>query len=905
MPEDQSPKQKTRFQRLLEFFNLTSISQTTPITTEYDNTKLGKYSQRELNKLSNRYISSLRDDHHHQRSDLLPITSLRPYLLDIYNKSGMDKNTAKRLVALAPELGRANKILTSSILSPNDLQKNKLLFECQIPGLEDSDTIFTDLNELLNEHFNNNLKLDEKLSTWLSEILFESGAKAVLCLPPQITDNMFDNITLNSSHESLQHTIDILMSKELFSSEDFTISTENQIIANSYTDNINITTNVLVSDIFDSIKETCLSTESLVSSDYLTSPEKLSPIINPIVESFSTENGLFKLSTNIDVLNYSYESKTLMRTKFNDALIKKFKGDERVDRFMRTTNKHIEEPIASILDYAFKNKDKHVSTYKNLHPILIELPTEAVIPVCIPGSSSEHLGYFILLDEYGYPLAIKNELTHSTYCKPGSVDSSYKMLFGDMCNNNIDKTIMEQIFDHVFSTVTNHKLKSLGIQNIKLIKYDDLTKVLFYRLLGKKKTNILFVPEILLMYFCFDYDENTGTGVALTENIKFALAVKTTLLMANMVAAMNAAVDHKRIEVNLDPKETNPEKILNDIREIYISNNLPIPSLNPWETANSVVRRSIQIIPKNIPGMTEFDVSTSAGEASNTTQVGTEIFEHINEMIKDGTGVPANALDKLPEEEYSRSIATNNILFARQLTEYQIVTIQHINKLILTYLSFNIPMQSKIFEIVSKSPHIKNTNKLNIHQLISNITLVLPSPQIAPDKSKFTEIKEYTDAIKELSDMIYPEELDIDSEGIKEARRVQKSLFRQKSTINFIKQLGFLEVMSLDQLDKFDFGLFFDEQLEMKNISMMLSEFKDKIDTIGGTDEDTSSEDSGGGDESGEEGGDDFGGDFGDLGDMGEEEGGKEGESEDMETSEETGDETNEPEEAPDTEESE
>jgi hypothetical protein len=884
----ETPK-KSRFQRLLEFFNLRSIGETTPLTQEYDNTQLGKYSSRELNKLATRYISSARESNVNQRGDILPITSLRPYLLDIYNQPGLNKNTAKRLVALAPELGRANKILTSSILSPNDLQKNKLTFECQVSGLEDADTIFVDLNDLLNDHFNEHLKLDEKLPKWLSEILFESGAKAVLCLPPQITDNMFSSITPQDSHESFIGNVDKLMNQELFSSMDFTIGTESQnsITAKEYIQYENSLQQTLTEEIFDSIRESCISNEELVKSKMLASPTALKPIIDPLLSSFNSSNGVFKISTNLDVLNYSLESKTLMRTKFNNALVKKFKGEEKVDRFLKTTHKHVEEPIASILDYCFKDKKKKQDSYKRVHPTLIELPTESVIPVCIPGSSSEHLGYFVLLDEYGYPLAVKDELGQSTYCKPGSVDNSYKLLFGDLCNNNISKAIMEQIFDHVFSTVTNYKLKSLGVENIKLIKYDDLTKVLFYRLLGKKKTNIIFVPEVLMMYFCFEYTDE-GTGEALTEKLKFALAVKVTLLMANMIATMNAAIDHKRIEVSLDPKETNPEKILNDLREIYISNNLPIPSLNPWETANSVVRRSIQIIPKNIPGMTEFDVSTSAGESNATTQVGTEIFEHINDMIKDGTGVPANALDKLPEEEYSRSVATNNILFARQLTEYQTVTIQHISKLVQTYISFDVYLQSKIIEIIGKSPNIKNIKKFNINKLINNIQLVLPSPQIAPDKSRFTEIKEFTESVKELADMIYPEELDIDSEGIKEGRRIQKSMFRQKTTINLIKQLGIFDLISTDVLEQMNMGLFFDEQLEMKNFAQLIAEFKDKIDKIGLSEEEAEAAESGGTEEGGE-GGDEFGmGDeFGDLGEGGMEMGEETPEEGEEETTEE------------------
>jgi hypothetical protein len=140
--------------------------------------------------------------------------------------------------------------------------------------------------------------------------------------------------------------------------------------------------------------------------------------------------------------------------------------------------------------------------------------------------------------------------------------------------------------------------------------------------------------------------------------------------------------------------------------------------------------------------------------------------------------------------------------------------------------------------------------------------------------------------------MVYPEELDIDSEDIKEASRIQKSMFRQQSTLNLIKQLGLFEVMSLDQLEKTDLGKFFDEELEMKNLAMMLAEFKDKIITIGGVEEEetTTTEEGGGGEEEDE---------FGDLG-MGDmnlggeenEEGEEPTEEEEVPTEEEAGSET-------------
>jgi hypothetical protein len=892
---------KSRWRRLLEFFNLTSVGPTIPLTKETNNKELGKYSNRELKRLNSRFISSQKDNIYNSHGEILPVQAIRPYLLETYNQLGFNKNTAKRLIALAPEIGRADSILTSSILSPNDLQKNDLNFECSIEGLEDDETLTTEINNLLNDHFNNNLKLNDKLPKWVSEILFESGAKAILCLPPQITDNMFDSLNPRQhSHESLQDTVNKLMNHDLFNNNDLLIANEQYNIQSSILDKSHY--NQLISlEVFSAVKQACVSNEDLIDSGILKSPKILSSLINPLLQSFIDSNeelSLFKLSTNLDVLNYSTESKTLMRTKFNNALVKKFKGDERVTRYVKNTHHPIEEPIMSILDYCYKDKDLRYEQNKKIHPTLIELPTESVIPVCIPGSVSEHLGYFILLDEFGYPLSIRNELNNSNYCKPGTVDSSYRLLFNDLCSDrNINQTVMEQIFDHVFSTVTNFKLKSLGIENIKLIKYDDLNKVLFYRLLGKKRTNILFVPEILLTYFAFAYTDQ-GCGQSKLDDLKFALAVKTTLLMANMVASMNAAVDHHRIEVNIDPKETNPEKLLHDLREIYISNNLPVPSLNPWETANNVVRRSLQIVPKNIPGMTDFDVSVGSGEPRRgTTQVGSEVFDHINEMIKDGMGVPANALDKLPEEEYSRSVATNNILFARQLTEYQSVVIYNVSKIIRTYLSFDVALQTKLLEIIQKAPNIKDSKRFNMKKLIDNITLTLPSPQLAPDKSKFSEIKEFTDAIRDLTDMIYPEELDVDNESIKEGRKVMKAFFRQKATLTLIEKLGFMDMIPLDDITNFDMGAHFDDQLMMKNFAQLLAEIKDKIGNIGAESEDTSSSDMGseGGDtggEEGEEGGEEesFGDiDIGDIGeeDTGEEEGAEEGEEPEEETEEE------------------
>ena len=45
-----------------------------------------------------------------------------------------------------------------------------------------------------------------------------------------------------------------------------------------------------------------------------------------------------------------------------------------------------------------------IKTKKGDLTILVEFPTDSVIPVCAPGDNKNHLGYFVLINEYGQPI---------------------------------------------------------------------------------------------------------------------------------------------------------------------------------------------------------------------------------------------------------------------------------------------------------------------------------------------------------------------------------------------------------------------------------------------------------------------------------------------------------------------
>jgi hypothetical protein len=155
-------------------------------------------------------------------------------------------------------------------------------------------------------------------------------------------------------------------------------------------------------------------------------------------------------------------------------------------------------------------------------PMIVKFPSLAVLPVTVPGNSSEHIGYLVLQDVDGKPLTFTNTNESSGQNVASVLDKdtkggitpaqqAFKNLVADTSANiNTDQlfTMYKDILERqIYTTISD----SLYGKNIEISNKNDIYYTMFMRALAEQRTNIMFVPKELMVYFHFNLNEQ-GIG---------------------------------------------------------------------------------------------------------------------------------------------------------------------------------------------------------------------------------------------------------------------------------------------------------------------------------------------------------------------------------------------------------
>lgn len=754
------------------------------------------------------------------------------YLRPIHEKIGNKKLEAERLRKLAPEIDQSRILVASSILSPNDLQDGEFTFNFDdVPALKDDPDLLKEVTELYSSYFNKTLELGIKTYEWIGEAMYGSGSKCILILP-------------------IATQLDVRQ------------RTQEAVNRAKYDTEAG----------FESFREFCktdddymFSGKKLTWSDYFKSDksEKHVSDIAPAMESFGLQPPLqyrSKQETNTlhlsdapelrlygDNYNVGIESMIInLKTKMSEGDMIRITENTDSFQYLNANKAKVEDDMLTKLnakynfmkrptreDMVILKSDPSGIPHRG-HPTLIELPSESVVPIFIPGSPSQHLGYFVLLDMNGQPLTIQDSgaTNQDTGCQSGSSAAAFEAMFGSNCcnasyfnNNNSYSQMGNLIFSNMLDGYIKTRMKGiLHRDDLEIARFNSLATMLFYRTLEAKESMLVFVPPVLMEYFAFEYDKYTGTGRSKIEDIQFLLSLRTTLMMANVVASVNDAVDHKKIEFGVDDKNANIEAIMELIANIFIEKNKLNGSIDPSEIMRDIYSNQLTIIPKNIPGLSDMSVDVQSASGSSS-RVDDQTLEQLNNLIVSQLDVPAAALNQLSEPEYARSLVVGNLFFAKKITRYQHIVCKMIRDFIQTYTLVDPIFQKALHKKLAssfKGPVVeklsKKTNELkrdnpnqyddpdSLHMLImTRVRVELPKPNIVVDKTQFEEINNYVNNIQTIADKFFNQEMIPSEDNLAQmALPLAKSKWMKDQIAKFITEVGSFQMCDIPDLDDLD-----------------------------------------------------------------------------------------------------
>lgn len=649
------------------------------------------------------------------RTEQLPSTAeFFEQLLGISQQAGNWSRTAQSLNILAPELKDAADIWVSSVLSPTDMQTNSVQITLEKTDL--GEEIEDKISSQMTEFFNSEFDLAPKLRDWMKQAIFRDGATPILIVPQVNIDTL--NAAVDIDEVEAGHDL-----KTIIKNANHPKPLNQMLTPGSYTAGESYYDHAPFEyDAKDASMEllipTIRPTETRKQKHYDALLSHIDEEIDATFEQWKIQDKSYEAFFNPEVVSTTKEVKKAIKDLFSEARksvvishdATKISTGAHYSQSVKSMEKKIMDHFIMdtanpmyLLDVDDKLEDKH-------HPAVVVLPYQAVVPVTIPGAPDKHIGYFVLVNEWGAPLT-DHVYDGSTYNGPRKLTegamqatfgqpAAYKYAAGINDDQRFKATTM--MFGLTIRNLLNNKLEEYGFKGATVEEHEATTLCLFRYLLARKKVGIVFVPPSMLVYMAYDYHLD-GTGKSRIEDLSTLLSLRTVLLISGVMAATENAIDHKVLEVDVDEKNANVVQHLAMIRDAFIEKKMLRFDNEPLTVQRDLLQRSLTILPKNVRGLKDgLNVNTQHNQ-TQAVSPDTQFMDQLTDWIITGLEIPHSAFNKTSENEYARSIAATNLMFSTKIKSEQKTTAKMVNKLIRTYLKYSVPLQELILEVLKTS----------------------------------------------------------------------------------------------------------------------------------------------------------------------------------------------------------
>ena len=798
---------------------------------------------------------------------------------------------AERLKAIDPSLKQVENIIIASIMSPNDLQDRDPTITVTDVDLEESQKLA--IEEILDEYYCKKYKIRDKMEHWAREAHFRSGAGVSLILPEAslaslvstydpdrklvkkssteclsdinkilkngITDNevselkksiytrdMLDRIMNYDPYENTNNT----SSKVKKSTEGIIINESKSVNKNNTKSNLTEIVNKVYNDLKEEYSEEFYKISELLNKDY---GKVIKSAIENITININTsigDNGNKLVTTNPEILRFgrSYQKYLDDNACKNIESIFQFKDKTSVDQqeSQAYRNKRDYAPIIDLTE--------HITNYKSQksYPFTLDLPTEAVIPVCIPGSHTDHLGYFVLIDQFGHPIEASMYLVGDNNCSiSGRINKAYTAMYGEVPTDSGIKSPLTSFNGTVGRNIQNHQKRSLqrvfnyildgmlrntvehacGISDMNFGTYDTIAACMLSRLLEKKETKLVFVPRKYITYMAFNYHTHNGTGKSKLEDILFIESLKVSMMVANVLATMKNAVPYRKAELTLNKEQRNPQNVIMALRSAIAEKERVLPSIYPSVVAQQIISQNTSV-KVNGPQTGDFSFNVEDDKRDLPT-IDTDFLDKLDNMTITGLGAPVSAINEVAEVQYAKSVATTNIFFAKTISRDQNILTEHTKNHIRMHASLsstilyqiaaiignkndktseNTELKTNVSSMIKPEQLVKQNDTvigilgkqisqddfIKVMRILDTIEVTLPAPIVAPDQAHYDMLDGSIKLINDYVDAIYPDDtIPSDYSELSNTLKVVKASIKSKAQRELANQLGMGTTMKL------------------------------------------------------------------------------------------------------------
>lgn len=585
----------------------------------------------------------------------------------------------ENIFRLFPDIELAAQIVISSILSPKDMVKSELIYRTKESVFPPQMT--AKLIEIVRAAINTEYKLLDELPDILRQALFESGSCVKAVLPESAVDQLI-NQNKRITTESIQ-AVDLFVpgtdgkirhlgilgdprpndrKKPIFAFESaFSSASTVQYEAGFY------------------------AAPKLVASDEDFDLAKLVKMIEPCVEVCD---------------NFHYLKMPKLIEKVNEQAIQRLTGSKLKNgalRFVEESYHHFEEKkkttpkeLESMLYKTAKNDYQpfiNVPGSLNLSrksvgkPLVLNIPSEAAIPVHVPGDCSQHVGYFIPIDIDGNPVTIDSVSYDSgqglsSMLQTDKSNSSLSGLLTEKARRNLGNDGFVPMLDRmteVYADLIEHDLlerllKGSYGRKLQISRNNEIYRIMLSRTLQAQMTRLIYVPADYITYFAFNFHRN-GTGKSYLDDLSNITSLRAMVLFSKVMAKVKSSITTTSVNVSLDPRDNDPIKTIETAKHLvararqqYFPHGLNrVVDLTDW-----IQRAGIEI---TFDGHPRLPSTKFTFESKNIQH--TEPDDSLDEMFRHQTymhfGLSPETVDSAAKADFATTIENQSILFARRI----------------------------------------------------------------------------------------------------------------------------------------------------------------------------------------------------------------------------------------------
>lgn len=397
---------------------------------------------------------------------------------------------------------------------------------------------------------------------------------------------------------------------------------------------------------------------------------------------------------------------------------------------------------------------------RDTNPVTMYIPPDATIPVVNPTDPSSRVGVYVAIDP-----ATGLALSHvkdsdvmdslETLMKKGTgelnmvLDDAFKRDLS--ADKNMDSVEIMDVFEQRCMKALVEAMEPGMYGEVAVPEHTEVYRIMLARLLKKKKTKLVFVPNEYVTYFALEFNE-LGQGVSLIEKTKLYASLRTHLLITDVMANIKNSTPVTTLDVTLDADDDDQLKSIETVLQTHARVNrkrCKIGHYNPSDVIDNYFESNTRVVIDGGDVFPQQKVSVT-DEQRQVITPSIDFMEYLAKKMHAGLRVPSELVDRALEGNFAISTHTSNHLYAIDNN-----TTQHEYGLLLREFIIKYTLSST--RLLGKLEKVRGD--LTMTTLLNSIRVVFPSHDTGSVESLKEEVDAKHDLVMKMVEFNFSDEM--------------------------------------------------------------------------------------------------------------------------------------------------